>query len=563
MSATVVLKFGGSVLRTPLDLERCVHEVYRQRRRGQRVVAVVSALSGRTDALWAEAGDADGWSTAAFVALGEAESAARLGLALSRAGLGADVLDAGAVQVEVSGDPCDARAVRLDRELVEAALARSGIAVLPGYVGRNTHGRAALLGRGGSDLSVLFIAEELGAEHCVLVKDVDGLYERDPRECFDGAVPPRRYASVTYADAERLDDAILQRKALEFARDRGRSFEVRGLQDASSTRIGEGATSFDAVQGRSRPLRVALLGLGTVGTEVARGLLSDPARFEVIGALVRDPSRPRGVDVSLTDDPEDLFERRPDLIVELIGGLAPAGDLVTRALERGCGVVTANKALIAECGDALQALARRRGTRLSDAAAVGGAVPILEALDTWGDQLRSLRGVLNGTCQSVLGQCRAGVQFEAAVEAAQRQGFAEADPSRDLDGRDTWDKLQVIAQRLGAALPDGPTPEAVDGWAAQRALCEAQAGLELVQVAELERTPAGLRGSVTLQAVAPGDPLHGLRGAENAAVLELQDGRRVQLRGRGAGGRPTAEAVLADLYDQARGRSRREVPRVL
>ena len=190
-------------------------------------------------------------------------------------------------------------------------------------------------------------------------------------------------------------------------------------------------------------------------------------------------------------------------------------------------------------------------------------MPILEALDTWGAEVHSLRGVLNGTCQSVLGQCRAGATFEAAVEAAQRQGFAEADPSRDLDGWDAWDKLQVIAQRLGGARVDGPTPEAVDGWAAQRALSEAQAGLELVQVAELERTPTGLRGSVTLQAVAPGDPLHGLRGAENAAVLELADSRRVQLRGRGAGGRPTAEAVLADLYDQARGRSRREVRRVL
>lgn len=562
MSATVVLKLGGSVLRTTEDLERCVHEVYRQRRRGQRVVAVVSALSGRTDALWAEAGDADGWSTAAFVALGEAESAARLGLALSRAGLTADVLDAGSVRVEVSGDPCDARAVRLDAERVDAALARSGVVVLPGYVGRDAHGRAALLGRGGSDLSALFIADELGAERCVLVKDVDGLYESDPRERSDGAAPPRRFASVTYADAERLDDAILQPKALEFARDRGRSFEVRGLQDASSTWIGEGATSFAVAQGRPRPQRVVLLGLGTVGTEVARGLLADPGRFDVVGALVRDPARPRGVDVALTDDPEALFERQPDLVVELLGGLTPAGDLVTRALELGCGVVTANKALIAQCGDALHALAQRRGTRLSDAAAVGGAVPILEALDTWGAEVRSLRGVLNGTCQSVLGQCRAGATFEAAVEAAQRQGFAEADPSRDLDGWDAWDKLQVIAQRLGGVLSDGPTPEAVDGWAAQRALSEAQAGLELVQVADLERTPAGLRGSVTLQAVAPGDPLHGLRGAENAAVLELEDSRRVQLRGRGAGGRPTAEAVLADLYDQARGRSPREVRRV-
>ena len=177
----IVLKLGGSVLADEAALPVAVHEVYRWRREGFGVVAVVSALAGETDALLARAPDRDAapHAVAALAALGELRSAALLGAQLQAAGLAARVLQPAALRFRAQGDPLDAQPVALDVRPLRSALRDGAVAVVPGFFAHDAEGRAVLLGRGGSDLSALFVAARLGAR-CRLVKDVDGLFTADP-----------------------------------------------------------------------------------------------------------------------------------------------------------------------------------------------------------------------------------------------------------------------------------------------------------------------------------------------------------------------------------------------
>ena len=202
VNSLTVLKFGSSVLPTEDHLGIAVREVQYWTSRGHRVIAVVSAMGDATDRLLDRArkdantnGHADECATAALLATGEATTAALLGLALAKAGTPASVLDAAAIGLRTEGPILDSRAVDLDRGAVHRALARRSALVVPGFLGRDEHGQTTLLGRGGSDLTALFLAGELFADQCVLLKDVDGLYDRDPSEDPVGA---RRYLRANY-----------------------------------------------------------------------------------------------------------------------------------------------------------------------------------------------------------------------------------------------------------------------------------------------------------------------------------------------------------------------------
>src|SRR5438270_2555959 len=190
----IVLKFGSSVLRSEEDLPRVVHEIYRWVRRGHRVLAVVSALgSTSTELLETALGYGAKPSQAAIAALvstGEATSVALLALALDRAGIPCALLDAARMGFGTRGLILDADPCELDEPAILRALEEFPVAVAPGFVGRAEDGSTSLLGRGGSDLTALFLAQRLGAEHCRLIKDVDGLYEYDPAV---GGPRPRRF----------------------------------------------------------------------------------------------------------------------------------------------------------------------------------------------------------------------------------------------------------------------------------------------------------------------------------------------------------------------------------
>lgn len=234
----IVLKFGGSVLLDELHVRAAAEEVSRFVREGYRVVAVVSALEGATDRLIAQARhygpNPHEAATATLLATGELTSTALLGLALDALGVSVETLDAAGIGLRTTGDVLDASPVSLDAEAVRRALSRVRAIVVPGFVGRDEHNRTTLLGRGGSDLTALFIARHLGAA-CRLVKDVDGLYEWDPAR---PGPAPRRYASLPWDGALALDGTIVQHKAVRWARGQGLAFEVGALGAREATRVG-------------------------------------------------------------------------------------------------------------------------------------------------------------------------------------------------------------------------------------------------------------------------------------------------------------------------------------
>lgn len=250
LNPIIVLKFGSSVLPSESRLGGAVDEIERFVRRGSRVVAVVSAFGSTTDDLIAHARQYGASppedALAALLATGEARSVALLGLALHRAGIGARVLDAAAIGLRTRGPTLDAQAVSLDAAAVHRSLGEAPVLVVPGFVGRClTHGRATLLGRGGSDLTALFIAAEIGAS-CRLVKDVNGLYDRDPAEDSPGEPAARRFSTVRYEDVLGLDEGIVQHKAVRYARSRALEFTVTclGARDDAATLVGHGPSVF-------------------------------------------------------------------------------------------------------------------------------------------------------------------------------------------------------------------------------------------------------------------------------------------------------------------------------
>ncbi|HTF91120.1 MAG TPA: hypothetical protein VK843_22080, partial [Planctomycetota bacterium] len=282
-----VLKFGSSVLSSRRDISQALHEIYRELRDGVRVVAVVSALGRTTNRLLASARRTgprpDPAALALLLATGEAQSVALLALALERAGISAEVLDPARIGLRTRGPLLDADPIDLDVEVVRLALREKAVVVIPGFVGSDAQGRTSLLGRGGSDLSALFLAQRLGAS-CRLIKDVPGVFDRDPAQEAGSA---RRFAVLDWDDAIAVGGRIVQEKALRFAREQGLEFEVGALESTDTTLIGRGPSRFAPPSASTKKLKVALLGLGTVGLGVFRELARFPDRFEVVDVLVR------------------------------------------------------------------------------------------------------------------------------------------------------------------------------------------------------------------------------------------------------------------------------------
>ena len=243
----IVLKFGSSVLRSESDLPTAVHEIYRWWREGFQVVAVVSAFGNTTDELTQRAHEVcdqpNDEMVAALLATGEAASSALLGLALNRSGIRATVFDAQQAGLATDGPVLDANLTSIDTARVLEAL-RNGVVVLPGFVGRDKSGKTTLLGRGGSDLTALFIAQRLGAV-CRLIKDVDGLYTSDPNSVTGPSAA--RFGRVSYATAARVGGAVVQLKAIDFAEQHRLRFTVSSAGSSRATEIGSCA-DFVALQ---------------------------------------------------------------------------------------------------------------------------------------------------------------------------------------------------------------------------------------------------------------------------------------------------------------------------
>lgn len=552
-----VLKFGSSVLADEGDYRTAAQEIYRHIRAGEKIIAVVSALHGETDQLLAQAGRVGGDPADSFVArlvrIGELRSAALLGLALERMGVRTAGLDPHEMGLKAEGTALDANLITLDEGAVEERLTCHDVIVVPGFIAEHPEHGVVTLGRGGTDLSAVFLAGRLGSKRVRLLKDVDGVYHEDPVKNPQA----ERYGSLGYDAAAEASSGLIQPKAIDAAKADGIVIEVAAIAHHDATVIG----NLPARREVPRPfprLKVALLGCGDVGAGVLSYLKERPDLFDLRPVLVRSPARHVGIfDHDFTASIDDAIGGGVDLMVELIGGIEPAATLMRNALQRGTHVVTANKAAVAANYDGLHAAARDGGASLFYAAAVGGGAPILETLE----RLRAdggaamVEGVMNGTCNFLLSKLEEGWTFDDALARAQALGFAEADPAMDVDGGDAADKLSLIIRAaFGVALPperiarDSLRP--VTAADAQAALAR---GERLKQVGRCRRLPDGsVEASVRIEPLPIDHPLAGARNEENRFRVTTAEGRIHDVYGKGAGRWPTAAAVFADVMDLQR-----------
>ena len=313
--------------------------------------------------------------------------------------------------------------------------------------------------------------------------------------------------------------------------------------------------------------RIALVGFGTVGSAVARLLHArrDDHSLRLTHVCNRDIARKKvnwiSPDVRWTENFGEVLESNADIIVELMGGLEPAHELVRTALRRGKAVVTANKQLIAHFGPELLHLAHDNGQYLGFGACVAGGVPILSGLHDGlaGDRIVQICGILNGTCNYILTRIeQAGMSFEDALAEAQQAGFAEADPTDDIDGQDAAAKLAILA-RVGLKIGASPRQvicrsirniAALDFEYAHDLSCT----VRQISTARLKNGRAYLAVEPSL--VPEGSPLARVEGGRNLVVSTGQFGGETTFGGHGAGGDPTAVAVVSDVVQAARGLSR-------
>ena len=318
--------------------------------------------------------------------------------------------------------------------------------------------------------------------------------------------------------------------------------------------------------------KVAIVGLGTVGSGVARLLLDYGDRTArhagrtlwLEQVVVRDLTKVRDCDLPqgiLSDDLRKITTNREiAAVAHLVGGLEPARSIMVALLESGKDVVTANKALLAEHGPELFDLARELGRSIAFEASVAGGIPIIANISQClsANQIESLTAILNGTSNYILTQMEErGVDYAAAVAEAQRLGYAEADPTMDVDGTDTAQKLAILAHlAFGARVHWRDIPrQGIDGLDVTDLRYAKELGyrIKLLAVAELNSDGLELHVSPTL--VKLGTPLAEVRGAYNAVSVVGDAVGRVFFHGLGAGQMPTASAVVADLIDTVVGRT--------
>ncbi|MBB6404000.1 homoserine dehydrogenase [Arthrobacter sp. AZCC_0090] len=323
-----------------------------------------------------------------------------------------------------------------------------------------------------------------------------------------------------------------------------------------------------------RTLKVALLGCGNVGAQVARILLDDAdalaarsgARLELSGIAVRNLDSKRDVELprELFTTDADTLVKDADLVIELMGGIEPARSLILTAMQNGACVVTGNKALLAQDGPTLYEEADKAGVQLSYEAAVAGAIPILRPIrdSLSGDRITRVLGIVNGTTNFILDQMDStGAQFADALAEAQRLGYAEADPTADVEGHDAAAKAAILASlsfHTRFALEDvyceGITKVSAADIAAAK---EAGFVIKLLAIAEkIESSEPGNDGGISVRVhptLLPREhPLAAVRGAFNAVFIEAENAGELMFYGQGAGGTPTASAVLGDLVSAAR-----------
>lgn len=318
-----------------------------------------------------------------------------------------------------------------------------------------------------------------------------------------------------------------------------------------------------------RPLRIAIFGFGTVGSSVARILVeSKPHGLELTHVFNRGVARKRvqwtPSAVVWSEDADAVLASDVDAVVELAGGLDPAGSWVRRALEAGKSVVTANKKLIAFHGVELERLAASKGGHLKYGAAVAGGIPVIPGLEQGlaGDQIERIEGILNGTCNFILSKMESGAEYAPVLAEAQSKGYAEADPTEDVGGFDARAKLAIL-MRLALRVqvdPEEIVPRPITTITPVDFSYARDLGCTIRQVSRAQRSNGSLAATVGPMLVAQSSPFAWSQGTENMVIASGRYGGDVVFSGHGAGGHPTAVAVVSDLLALAHGSRRVEIP---
>lgn len=320
-------------------------------------------------------------------------------------------------------------------------------------------------------------------------------------------------------------------------------------------------------QHNEAPIRVGLLGAGTVGSQTARLLVEQRDELsqrigrdiELVGVACLDPDEVDfpWIDRSLLTSDTMAVATNADIVVELIGGLEPARTFVLAAIESGASVVTANKALLAKYGPEIYQAAEAKGVDIYFEAAVGGAIPIVRPLreSLVGDKVTSMLGIVNGTTNYILDEMTTkGLDFDVALKDAQAKGYAEADPTGDIEGHDAANKAAIMATlgfHANVAIDDvtveGITKVTADDIAA------ATAEHKVVKLlAVVENGEAGVSARVYPALIDENHPLASVHGSFNAVFVKAEAADDLMFYGRGAGGAPTASAVVGDVVTVAR-----------
>ena len=319
----------------------------------------------------------------------------------------------------------------------------------------------------------------------------------------------------------------------------------------------------------ARHLRIAIFGFGTVGSSVARILVeSKPRGLELTHVFNRGVARKRvdwaPASVVWSEDADAVLASDVDVVVELVGGLDPAGTWARRALEAGKSVVTANKKLIAYHGVELERLAAAKGGHLKYGAAVAGGIPVIPGLEQGmaGDRIERIEGILNGTCNFILSKMEGGAEYASMLAEAQAKGYAEADPTEDVGGFDARAKLAIL-MRLALRVqvdPEEIVPRPITTITPVDFSYARDLGCTIRQVSRAEQAEGRLAATVGPMLVALRSPLAWSQGMENMVIATGHYGGDVVFSGHGAGGHPTAVAVVSDLLALAHGSRRVEIP---
>jgi homoserine dehydrogenase len=319
----------------------------------------------------------------------------------------------------------------------------------------------------------------------------------------------------------------------------------------------------------ARPLNVGLIGLGTVGSQVAERLLSwGPQLSRRAGVelclkrvLVRDPNKRRSVQIDpelLTTDPAQVLDDPTiEVLIEVAGGEEPMRSYIEQSIQKGKHVITANKMVMARHGPELLDLAAEKNVDVYFEAAVGGGIPLISTFrtDLQANRIERVSAVINGTTNYVLGRmASAGLAMRDAVREAQDAGYAEADPTDDVGGFDATYKLAILASIAYEikVRPDGIYREGIEGIEPVDFRYARELGYAIKLIAHTQRHPGRVEARVHPAMVPLDHPLARVEGAENAIFVEGDLVGEVLLVGEGAGGRPTASAVVGDLIDLAR-----------